>query len=70
MPYDANSPYCRDLARNQYVVEGSGSVEIKSNDELHSSYCEPTSSWNARDPKGYESRIEMEQSWWGQLFGI
>lgn len=68
-PYDADSSYCRDLARNRYVVEGSRSVDIKGNEELYTMYCEPKGSWSSRDPEGYDSRMDAERSWWGQLFG-
>lgn len=60
--YDADTPYCRDLHNGVYEVEGSFSGSAPSNQELYQRYCEPVGSWQARDSRGYESKIRSERS--------
>lgn len=60
--YDADTYYCRALHNDDYKVEGSFRGSAPSNQELYKRHCEPIGSWQARDSRGYESKIRNERS--------
>lgn len=65
--YDGDSFYCRELAKNKYEVTGSFRGPTPSNSELYERYCEPEALWQARDPRGHESTLQMEKSFFSKF---
>lgn len=66
--YDADSPYCRDLAKPRYGMEGGSRGRALSHRDRYEQHCEPIAAWQARDSEGHERTIQVEQSLFGKLW--
>ena len=64
--YDADSSYCRGLAKSMVEVQGY-QQDSPSDRDLYEQHCEPTGSWLARDPQGLERTVASERSLFTKL---
>ena len=64
-PYDADSVYCRDLAKAPHSRNKDNSEFT--NETLYEKYCEPISSWRIRDEEGYQKTKKHEKEFFPWL---